>query len=91
MRGCVNKNDAGEYFLVPQRGPKVQLESKEDLAPHIGQQVKASGSFIDPPGSAPHSSSSPRTNPVKDIHHDHEFRVLKLEVLSVNCPAGKKR
>ena len=91
MRGCLGKNDRGEYFLAPQRGPKVQLRSAEDLAAHVGQQVKASGAFIDPPGSAPHSSSSPAIDPSKDIAHDHEFRVLKIEVVSQSCPAAKKK
>ena len=91
LRGCLSKSDAGEFFLVPQRGPKVQLKSAEDLAPHVGQQVKASGSFIDPPGSVPHSSNSPPIKSAKDVHHDHEFHVLKIEVVSQSCPAAKKK
>ena len=90
MRGCLNKNDEGEYFLVPQRGPKVELKSTQDLGPHVGRQVKASGSFIDPAGSPPHSASAPPSSPGKDIH-DHEFRVLKIEVVSESCPAPKKK
>ena len=91
MRGCISKNDEGEYFLVPQRGTKVQLRSAEDLAPHVGQQVKVSGSFIDPPASPPRASTSPEISAPNDIHHDHEFHVLKIDILSPSCPAGKKK
>src|SRR5712671_791246 len=47
MKGCVVKNADGEYFLVSQRGSRVKLDAVEDMGPHVGQQVRASGAFVD--------------------------------------------
>ena len=90
MRGCITRNDEGQYFLVSQRGAKVQLKSTEDLATRVGQQVRASGAFVDATPATPNiSGSTSRVTP--NLHPEHEFRILKIEVLSETCSVGKKK
>ena len=96
MRGCVAKDENGDYLLVPPRGVRVRLNSSDDISRHVGQQVKVSGAFVDadepstaPPagGAAGSSQSGSKTHVVR------EFRVVKLDVISQTCsapPARKK-
>ncbi|HEU5231933.1 MAG TPA: hypothetical protein VFU50_03665 [Terriglobales bacterium] len=90
MKGCLVKDAENGIVLVSQRGSKVPVSSAEDLASHIGQQVKASGAFVakdkDDP-SDPNSSSKPDDK----LHPEHEFRVLKIEVLAPSCAPIKKK
>jgi hypothetical protein len=90
MKGCLVKDEEKGIVLVSQRGSKVPVSSAEDLSSHIGQQVKASGAFVekdkDDPGDA-NSSSKPDDK----LHPEHEFRILKMDVLSPTCSPGKKK
>jgi hypothetical protein len=95
MKGCVVKTAEGEYFLVSQRGSRVKLDAAEELASHVGQQVRASGAFVDthekgPAASAPSTMGSSGRNV---LHPEREFHVLKIEVLSQTCAttSAKKR
>jgi hypothetical protein len=93
MRGCVGKDDGGNYVLQPTRGLRVRLNSSEDLAKHLGHEVKAVGTF---PNSQQNSSSKPSNSAGSSgkngLHDERVFRVLRLDTISQTCrvPARKK-
>jgi hypothetical protein len=95
MKGCLVKNAEAEYFLVSQRGSRVKLDVAEDIASYVGQQVKASGAFVDAhePGSSAPPANTAGPNSKGAVHPEREFRVLKIDVLSQSCAPtlGKKR
>src|SRR5690242_18526264 len=47
MKGCLVKDEENGIVLVSQRGSRVPVSSAEDLSSHVGQQVKASGAFVE--------------------------------------------
>jgi hypothetical protein len=92
MKGCIAKDENGNYLLVPLRGVKVRLNSSDEVSMHVGQQVKLSGAFVDadePASSSPAagSQSASKSGVVR------EFRVVKVDVLSQSCsaPPTKKK
>jgi hypothetical protein len=85
MKGCLQKSDDGSYYLLSQRGTRVALEGAEDFSSHVGQQVKASGAFLDT------KEENSNAEPAAKLHHEHDFRVIKIDVVSQTCPAGKKK
>jgi hypothetical protein len=85
MRGCLAKNADGSFYLLSQRGTRVALEGGEDFSAHLGQQVKASGAFVDTK-----AENSDRAAGDK-LHPEHEFRVIKIDVVSQTCSVGKKK
>ena len=92
MKGCLVKEGENGVALISQRGSRIPLTGPEDLSSHIGQQVKASGAFVDEDKDKkepadPNSSSKPDSQ----VHPEHEFRVLKVDVLSPTCSAGRKQ
>ncbi len=87
MKGCVVNDGEKGIALISQRGTKIPLSGAEDLSSHIGQQVRASGAFVDKDDSDPNSASKPENK----LHPEHEFRVMKIDVLSQTCPSGKKK
>ena len=92
MKGCLVKDAENGIVLVSQRGSRVPVSSVEDLSAHIGQQVKASGAFVEKDKDKddpvdPNSSSKPDDK----LHPEHEFRVLKIDVLSPTCSLAKKK
>jgi hypothetical protein len=91
MRGCLSRDASGAYLLQTQRGEKVKLNSAEDLTSHVGQQVKVSGSFVNPNAGRPHSSSSPKQLPKREGMP--EFQTVKVDVLAQTCtvPSPKKK
>lgn len=89
MKGCIASSGENEYSLVAQRGSRVRLDSAENLASHVGQQVKISGTFVEPSETAPQSDSS--SSKSDKLHPARDFRVLKLDVLSQTCVQGKKK
>ena len=94
MKGCVVRDSSGAYFLAPQRGTRVSLSSSNEIASHVGQQVRLSGDFIDAEKPDPSSSSpsgSPGTPSAAGHHTIREFNVLKVEVLAPTCVAPKKK
>lgn len=90
MKGCLVKDAENGIILVSQRGSKVPVSSAEDLSSHIGQQVKASGAFVEKDKDDPVDPNSSSKSDDK-LHPDHEFRVLKIEVLSPTCSPGRKK
>ena len=88
MKGCLVQDAEKGIALISLRGSKVPLSSAEDLSSHIGQQVRASGAFVDKDDSSEADSSS---KPENRLHPEHEFRVIKIEVLSQTCTSGKKK
>lgn len=90
MRGCLVKDEEKGIVLISQRGSKVPISSAEDLSSHIGQQVKASGAFVEKDKDDPTDANS-STKPDNKLHPEHEFRVLKIEVLSPTCSPAKKK
>jgi len=89
MRGCVARDESGSYTLQPQRGPKVKLNSADDLSTHVGHEVRVSGSFTNDEQSSNIKSDSRNAK----LHPEREFRVLKLDTISQACkltPAKKK-
>jgi hypothetical protein len=97
MRGCIAKDENGNYLLVPPRGVRVRLSTSDELAKHVGQQVKVSGAFIDAdePGTAMSGSAAGSPNPqsTSKPHVVREFRVVKVDVVSQTCsvPPPKKK
>ena len=92
MKGCIAKDENGNYLLVPPHGVKVKLNNSEDVAKHVGQQVKLSGAFVDaeeptipPPATGSHPASKSRVV--------REFRVVRVDVVSQTCssPPAKKK
>jgi hypothetical protein len=92
MKGCLVKDAEDGVVLVSQRGSRVPVSSAEDLSGHLGQQVKASGAFVekDKDKDDPVDPSSP-SKPDDKLHPEHEFRILKIEVLSPTCSPTKKK
>ena len=90
MRGCLVKDEEKGIVLISQRGSKVPISSAEDLSSHIGQQVKASGAFVEKDKDDPTDANS-SSKPDNKLHPEHEFRVLKIEVLSPTCSAAKRK
>ena len=91
MRGCIVKNDSGDYLLAPVRGVKVRLNSSDDVMKHLGQQVKVSGAFVDADDDAAAAPGSPNANEHSKPHVVREFRVVKVDVISQTCPAPPSR
>ena len=97
MRGCMAKDENGNYLLVSSRGVKVKLNNSDDIAKHVGQQVRVSGAFIDAvesPNTTPGSTGNPANSNAAAKHHAaREFRVVKVDVIAQTCsaPAAKKK
>ena len=96
MRGCVAKDENGNYLLVPPRGVKVRLKGSDDVAARVGQQVKVSGAFIDADEDNSTTQGSSTTsyanaNGTSKHHPIREFRVVKMDVISQTCTAPAKR
>ena len=89
MKGCIAKDQSGNYFLVPPRGKKVQLDASGEITAHIGQQVRLSGAFVD--ADEPDADSGTKSNGVGKHHAVREFRVLKVDVITASCPAPPAR
>jgi hypothetical protein len=90
MKGCLVKDSESGLVLVSQRGSKVPISGAEDLSSHIGQQVKASGAFVEKDKDDPADSNSSKKVD-SNLHPEHEFRVLKIEVLSPTCLPSRKK
>lgn len=88
LKGCLVRNDENQIILVSQRGSRVPVNSGEDLSIHLGQQVRASGAFVDKDQPADSDSKSKTEG---SVHSERQFRVLKIEVLSQTCPKWKSR
>jgi len=91
MKGCLQKDNDGSYYLLSQRGTRIALEGAEDFSTHLGQQVKASGAFVDTKEEAADQGSTTNQNAAGKLHPEHNFRVIKIDVLAQTCPAGKKK
>jgi len=90
MKGCITKDENGNYLLAPPRGVKVKLNNSDDVAKHIGQQVKLSGAFVD--AEEPHAPAA-GSQPASKSPVVREFRVVKVDVVSQTCsssPSKKK-
>ncbi len=90
MKGCLVKEGEQGFALISQRGSRVPVTSADDLSSHVGQQVRASGAFVEKQKNDtldPSSSNQPQNK----LHPDHEFRVIKIDVLSQTCSLGKKK
>ena len=90
MKGCLVKEGEQGFALISQRGSRVPVSSAEDLSSHLGQLVKASGAFVDKDKDEAQDPSS-SNQPQSKLHPDHEFRVIKIDVLSQTCSPGKKK
>lgn len=90
MKGCLVRDAENKIFLVSQRGSKVPISSAEELSSYIGQQVKASGAFVEKDKDDPADSNSSKKADNK-LHPEYEFRVLKIEVLSSTCSPARKK
>lgn len=94
MKGCITADSAGNYFLVPRQGKKVQLNTSGEITSHVGQQVKVSGAFVDAQGAAGSSASGGNPKGKPKERPARELRVVKVDVLAATCPttaAAKKK
>lgn len=89
MKGCIARDANGNYLLAPPRGVKVKLNSTDDLAKHLGQQVKLSGAFVD--AEQPSSSTPPGSQSAGKPQVVREFRVVKVDVVSQTCNASPSK
>lgn len=91
MKGCVTKDENGNFLLTPPRGVKVKLNNSDDVAKHVGQQVKISGAFVD--AEEPSASAAAGSQPASKSRVVREFRVVKVDVISQACssPPAKKK
>ena len=90
MKGCLVRDGEKGFVLVSQRSSKVPISSAEDLSNHLGQQVKASGAFVEKEKADPADPNS-SGKPDNKLHPEYEFRVLKIDVLSPTCFPAKKK
>jgi hypothetical protein len=97
LRGCVEQT-GDEYMLKTRRMKNVELETSEDLKPHVGHMVKVTGSWD---RAADKSEAAGTAHEEHGEHHEavehkgmkeHHFKVSKLEMLADTCteaPAAK--
>ena len=83
MTGCVQKGSTANTFVVSNtepKGPKLIgiVESKEDLAPHVGHKIVITG--VDVPAK---EAESGKTKPDKA---DHYMRVSSIKMVAQTCP-----
>jgi hypothetical protein len=90
LKGCLITDSDKRIVLVSVRGSRVPLSSVEDLSSHVGQQVRASGTFIEIEKDQA-ENADPKNTAQSKLHPEYEFRVLKLDVLSQTCSSGKKK
>jgi hypothetical protein len=82
MTGCVQKGTAPDTFTLTNteaKGPKTisVVESKENLAPHVGHTVAITG--MDVPAK---EAESMKMKPAKG---DHYMRVSSIKMVSATC------
>jgi hypothetical protein len=97
LRGCVEQT-GDEYLLKTRRLKNVELETSEDLKPHVGHLVKVTGSWD---READKSEAAGMGHEEHGEHHEaaehkgmkeHHFKVSKLEMVADKCgeaPAAK--
>ena len=92
MKGCITKDENGNYLLTPPRGVQVKLNNSDDVAKHLGQQVRLSGAFVDAPEPST-SSPAAESQPASKSRVVREFHVVKVDVVSQTCssPPSKKK
>jgi hypothetical protein len=83
MTGCVGKGATADTFVITNtepKGPKLIgiVESKENLAPHVGHKVTITG--VDVPAK---EAESAKTKPAKA---DHYMRVSAVKMVAQTCP-----
>jgi hypothetical protein len=90
LRGCVEQTGT-EYMLKTEQKKNVELETSEDLKPHVGHTVKVSGSWDT---AADKSEAQGTGHDASGEHHEaaehkgmkeHHFKVDKLEMVSEQC------
>jgi hypothetical protein len=81
LSGCLVKDASGSYFMQLASGRKVRLTGASDAESHVGQRVRASGSFTSMPVSgtqAPAKSDKQAT--------ERDFKVVGIQTLAKTCP-----
>ena len=83
MTGCLQKGATADTFMLSNtepKGPKMTaiLESKENLAPHVGHKVTITG--VDVPAK---EAENAKTKPAKA---DHYMRLSAVKHVSPTCP-----
>lgn len=87
LEGCVIRQQT-DYFLQPDTGQPVKLNSSEDLSQHVGHRVRVQGTATSTSGN---SASNP-TNSTGEAHSEansqsQEIVVTKVETISETCPS----
>ena len=82
MQGCVAKGATANTFIVNNtapKGPKVIaiLESKDNLAPHVGHKIDITGTDV-PNAEAAKMKNAPKA--------DHYMRLTAIKMVSTTCP-----
>ena len=82
MQGCVAKGASANQFVVNNtapKGPKVIgiIESKENLAPHVGHKIDITGTAV-PNAEAAKMKDAPKA--------DHYMRITAIKMVSTTCP-----
>jgi hypothetical protein len=96
LQGCV-KQSGDEYTLVTSKHKNVELESTDDLKPHVGHTVKVMGMWdkaADKSEAAGkgHEGQETAGTEAKEHHgaKEHHFKVSTLEMVSDSCSASAK-
>jgi len=87
LEGCVIRQQT-DYFLQPDTGQPVKLNSSEDLSQRVGHRVRVQGTATSTSGN---SASNP-TNSTGEAHSEansqsQEIVVTKVETISETCPS----
>jgi hypothetical protein len=87
LEGCIVKLET-DYFLQPENGQPVKLNSSQDLSQHIGHRVRIEGNIsrqANPSastGKMENGSSSPSGTQYQTIN------VTRVDMISESCPSG---
>jgi hypothetical protein len=81
MSGCLQKGSAEGSYVVQntaEKGPKIIgiVESKENLAPHVGHTIDITGTAVPNP-EAEKMKNAPKA--------DHYMRVTAVKMVSASC------
>lgn len=92
VEGCIVRQQT-DYFLQPENGSPIKLNSTEDLSKHVGHHVRVEGSENSMGSSSSNTSggSSSASNPAStssSSNANQEIQVTRVQMISETCPAN---
>lgn len=90
LEGCVIRQQT-DYFLQPDNGQPVKLNSSQDLRQHVGHRVRVHGTVKNASssnnGNGASSSSADQSGKAAGTQYG-EITVTKVDTISETCPAA---